>query len=184
MCGVAIEVPEMVFYRRIQCQPWNGLMNHHWKGMKETYGSGSAPNPSRQDTRARCEDVNKAPVVRVARARIGAVSSANGAGGLLAGGRVERSIIVAIPRSDSEEDTRIDQGACGGVDRRRETAAQRHVGHGAVGAAACLGVGGHEVHARNDAGARVLLVPRVRKREQDCKTDLVPEPLESRTLTA
>lgn len=109
-------------------------------------------DPGREDIDTRGKDVDQAAVVGEPRPRVGDVGGADGAGGGLAGRRVERRVVVAVAGRHSKEHARLDEGRGRRVDGRRLAAAQGHVGDGAVGAAAGGRVGRDKVDAGDHAG--------------------------------
>ena len=119
-----------------------------------THSSGGAADPGAEDRGTRSEDVNNGAVVGEAGPGVTRGSSTNSAGLGLGGRRIVGSVGVVVTGSDSQEDTGVDEGSGGAVDSGRLAATKRHVGDGAVGAVAGLGVAGDEVDTSNDARAK------------------------------
>lgn len=103
-------------------------------------------------TYSRGKNVDDGAVVRVAGAGISGSGGADGTDGGLGGGRRVSGILVVVSGSDGQEDTGVDHGLGGAVDRGRSTTTEGHVGDRAGRARSGLDIGGDEVHASNDAG--------------------------------
>lgn len=120
-------------------------------GARDGVGGRGGADPGGEDVGAGGEDVDDAAVVGVAGDGVGRGGGADGADAGLRGGRVVGRVGAVVTGRDGQEDARADEPRRRLVEGARLAAAQRHVGHGAVGAVAALGVAGHEVDARDDA---------------------------------
>jgi len=119
---------------------------------KEAYSSSRVPNPRTQHIHTRSKDIHQRAIVGEPRADIKLIARTDSARRRLRRRRVVRRIVIAIPRRNSKEHPRLDHRRRGVVDGRGARPAQRHVGDGAVGAAARGRVGRDKVHAGDDAG--------------------------------
>lgn len=149
--------------RRRAAKPWTcprlcsslPVSAHGLVGAREedvAYGCAGGPDPGAEDVRARGVHVDEAAIVGIGRLGVARRGGADGADARLAGGRVVGRVGVVIAGRDSEEDARVDERRCRAVDGCRLATTQRHVGDGAVGAAASPRVRSDEVDAGNNAG--------------------------------
>ena len=111
MCGVAIEVPEMVF--------WFFCISDGAKKYGEsmiTYRSRGAADARAQDARARSLNIDDGAVVGVAGLGIVLVGSTDCADGSLRSRGVAGSVGVVVAGGNGKKNTRVDEGRCGVVD--------------------------------------------------------------------
>lgn len=170
-------MPEMVFCGLLV----PSLSSPKWGEQKGTHRGGGAANPRAENAGAGGKDVDKRAVVGEAGLGITASGGADGANRGLRGGRVVGSVLVVVAGGDGEEDAGVDQGLGSRVGRAGEGTAQRHVGDGAVGAAARLDVVDDKVHAGDDTGAGTVSIVFLGGKGEPY---LEPEPWALRTLTA
>lgn len=122
-------------------------------GPRQGGGGGVAGDAGRDDTDTGGEDVEDGAIVGEGSNGPGAVngSDGNGAGGR--SGRGVGSIDTAIAGGDDGHDTTTRGVVDGGVEGRRVATTERHVDHGAVGAAPGDDIVGSPVEAVHDDGS-------------------------------